>query len=232
MVRRGPSPVDPSCCRLLTLTMSTTHCVEITKILLSDTVRAAGVALPEPSPIPYSSTTTRYGAAHLCFMVINIAVHRAGSGPEVQEPQHHYYMRGKCQTWVRGSFIHSYGFCIVAWDSTEEEHNPILDATPEVSVELPKGCSQEYKIHVHLQCEPFTAMDAPLTEVVLWKLKSHAEKAKVEELLTGLMEIVNKIPRSEGMHKAGWGSVVENERQYVVMIGWDTMEVCRTPRST
>lgn len=114
----------------------------------------------------------------------------------------------------------------LAWDATEDEHNPLLDAAAEGPVDMPQGCTQEYKIHIHLQCEPFTAIDAPLTEIVLWKLKDRAKKEVVEELLTGLMKIVNAIPRSAGMHKAGWGSVPSNERQYVVMIGWDTMEVC------
>ena len=103
-----------------------------------------------------------------------------------------------------------------------------MDASAEPPAVLPAGCTEEYKIHIHLQCEPFTAIDAPLTEIVVWKLKEHAKKEVVEELLTGLMKIVNAIPRSEGMHKAGWGSVLEDERQYIVMIGWDTMEVCYT----
>ena len=70
-------------------------------------------------------------------------------------------------------------------------------------------------------------MAAPLTEIVTWKLKEGATREKVEELLTSLMKIVNAIPRSEGFHKAGWGSVVgdDSERQYVVWIGWDDMEV-------
>lgn len=111
-----------------------------------------------------------------------------------------------------------------AWDATEDEHNPLLDAAGDAPA-APEGCTLEYRIHVHLQCEPRTALDAPLTEVVLWYLKPHATQAKVEELLTTLMGIVNKIPREEGMHRAGWGSVLGDPRQYVVMIGWDSMEV-------
>ena len=83
-----------------------------------------------------------------------------------------------------------------------------------------------YKIHIHLQCEPFSAIDAPLTEIVTWKLKEGAKREVVEELLTGLMKVVDAIPRSEGMHKAGWGTIQDEdpERQYVVWIGWDSME--------
>lgn len=84
-----------------------------------------------------------------------------------------------------------------------------------------------YRIHVHLSCEPYTAIRAPLTEIVLWHLKEGVARETVEGLLTKLMKIVNEIPFDEGMFKAGWGPVLENDRQFVVMIGWSTMEVCR-----
>lgn len=135
---------------------------------------------------------------------------RICSGWEAQDPQRYYNVR--------------------AWDATEAEHNPLLNASAEPTADLPQGYTLEYKIHVHLQCEPFTAIDAPLTEIVTWKLKEHAKREVVEELLTGLMKIVNTIPRSEGFHKAGWGSVLgdDSERQYIVWIGWDNMEAFTT----
>lgn len=84
----------------------------------------------------------------------------------------------------------------------------------------------DYRIHVRFSAEPFTALSAPLTEIVLWTLREDAPRPKVEELLTKLMEIVNNIPSSEGLYKADWGPVLDNERQFVVLIGWENMEVC------
>jgi len=77
-------------------------------------------------------------------------------------------------------------------------------------------------------CEPFTALDAPLTEFVLWDLKEGAEPPVVRALLTRLMAVVDAIPRAEGMHRAGWGSVVGDDRKYFVVIGWDSMEAFQT----
>lgn len=114
---------------------------------------------------------------------------------------------------------------VTAWNGTEDEHNPILDAVPDLVSDTPQTAELVYKFHVHLTCEPFTALDAPLTEFVVWDLKEGAEPATVTALLTKLMAVVNAIPREEGMHKAGWGSVIGDERKYVIMIGWDSMEV-------
>ena len=85
--------------------------------------------------------------------------------------------------------------------------------------------NMEYRIHAQFDIEPYTALSSPLTEIVLWTKKAGASREKVEELLTALMRIVNTIPASEGMYKAGWGPVMENEDQFVVLIGWKNMEV-------
>ncbi|KAF7790289.1 hypothetical protein EIP86_001243 [Pleurotus ostreatoroseus] len=86
----------------------------------------------------------------------------------------------------------------------------------------------DYRIHVRFSAEPFTALSAPLTEIVLWTLRDDAPRQKVEELLTKLMGIVNNIPSSEGLYKADWGPVLDNERQFVVLIGWENMEAFQT----
>ncbi|KAI0700938.1 hypothetical protein BC835DRAFT_322887 [Cytidiella melzeri] len=87
-----------------------------------------------------------------------------------------------------------------------------------------------YQIHVHLQCEPYTALGAPLTEIVTWRVRKGASRPVVEQLLTKLMGIVNKIPFEEGLYKAGWGRVInlDPEIHFIVMIGWTTMEAFTT----
>lgn len=129
---------------------------------------------------------------------------RVCSGQEVQEPNYSYFVR--------------------AWDATEDEHNPLLDEEDAAGPSTPASCLVKWSHHVHLTCEPYTALDAPLTEFVYWNLKEGADPATVRELLTRLMAVVNAIPREEGMHKAGWGSVVGDDTKYFVVIGWDNME--------
>jgi hypothetical protein len=84
-----------------------------------------------------------------------------------------------------------------------------------------------YRLHVHLECEPYTALNAPLTEIVVWKMLEGVSRGAVEQLLTKLMDIVDNIPVEQGKYKAGWGRVINDnsEWQFVVMIGWRDMEV-------
>lgn len=103
-----------------------------------------------------------------------------------------------------------------AWDATEGEHNAALAV---------QKLSPEYSVRIHMVHEPHTALSAPLTELVFWDLKEGAEPAKVEELLTKLSAAVNAIPRAEGLHRAGWGSVVGDKRKYAVINGWDSVDV-------
>ncbi|PSS32078.1 hypothetical protein PHLCEN_2v2154 [Hermanssonia centrifuga] len=136
---------------------------------------------------------------------------RSCSGIEVQESQHLYLVN--------------------AWEAPENHTiapaSNVEGARGEHSVDA-SASNLEYHIHVHFSEEPYTALSAPLTEIVLWTLKEGSPRAKVEELLTDLMTVVNGIPTSAGMHKAGWGPVLENEKQFVVLIGWENMEAFQT----
>lgn len=144
-------------------------------------------------------------------------------GLEVQEPRNLYFVRGESNGPLkRPNRLHHHSRS--AWETSEQLHD-LTDSF--VKATHPSGVPGEltYNVHVHLSCEPYTALEAPLTEIVLWTLREGASREKVEELLPALMRIVNAIPFSEGMYKAGWGPVSNNDGQFVVMIGWETMEV-------
>lgn len=106
----------------------------------------------------------------------------------------------------------------LAWDAVSPVHCLPQEA-------LARGAGAEYSVHVHLSCEAYAALSAPLTEIVVWTLREGASRARVEELLAALVAVVSAIPFSKGMYGAGWGPVVDDERTFVVLIGWSSMEV-------
>lgn len=113
-----------------------------------------------------------------------------------------------------------------AWSTADPLHSlpPDFSGAPRGQLRNIPG-ELKYNLHVHLHGEPYTALAAPLTEIVVWTLREGAPRRNVEELLTALMAVVNAIPFAEGMYKAGWGPVLNDARKFVVMIGWSTMEV-------
>ena len=116
-----------------------------------------------------------------------------------------------------------------AWDTSKHLHDLTSHVTHEANTRIDSTISGKlaYRIHVHLECEPYTALNAPLTEVVVWKMREGASRAVVEQLLTKLMSIVTKIPMEEGKYKNGWGRIIneDKEKQFIVLIGWTDMEV-------
>ncbi|KAI0344826.1 hypothetical protein BDW22DRAFT_1354989 [Trametopsis cervina] len=117
-------------------------------------------------------------------------------------------------------------YVIRAWDTSYALHDLTCSFSEEANLHIDSIVPGvlDYRMHVHLQCEPYTALASPLTEIVVWNLREGAQKAVVEALLTKLMGIVNTIPFGDGMYKAGWGHVTNDESKYVVMIGWTTLE--------
>ena len=81
-----------------------------------------------------------------------------------------------------------------AWDTSKHLHDLTSHVTHEANTRIDSTISGKlaYRIHVHLECEPYTALNAPLTEVVVWKMREGASRAVVEQLLTKLMSIVTK----------------------------------------
>lgn len=116
-----------------------------------------------------------------------------------------------------------------AWDTPKHLHAQTSSLTQEANARIDPTIpgKMAYRIHVHLECEPYTALSAPLTEIVVWKMREGASRAVVEQLLTKLMAIVSKIPIEEGKYKNGWGRILNEdaERQFIVLIGWTDMEV-------
>ncbi|KAI0093287.1 hypothetical protein BDY19DRAFT_989940 [Irpex rosettiformis] len=123
-------------------------------------------------------------------------------------------------------------YLVRAWDASKHLHDLTSNVTREANARIDSTISGKmaYRIHVHLECEPYTALNAPLTEVVVWKMREGASRAVVEQLLTKLMAIVTKIPIEEGKYKNGWGRIIneDKERQFIVLIGWTDMEAFTT----
>lgn len=151
-------------------------------------------------------------------------------GLESQDAENLYLLRGEFNLGVDKKYSNA-PRPDVAWDTARSLHTLSANITHESDTRIYPTIPGKlaYRFHVHLKCEPYTALSAPLTEIVLWKMREGVKKETVEQLLTKLMSIVNKIPSKEGLYKAGWGRVMNDdpEWQFVVMIGWTDMEVKR-----
>lgn len=80
-----------------------------------------------------------------------------------------------------------------------------------------------YIYHTYLELnEPYDALDAPFTEVLLYTLKDGADKAKFRETLNALIVHANTWSAT---HKGGWGQIIEDESIFAVVLGWDNAEV-------
>ncbi|KAJ3554926.1 hypothetical protein NM688_g2851 [Phlebia brevispora] len=180
------------------------YCTAISKFVLCDEGQEASWPATPPSPLsPVSPLSLDFKKSH--------SRAKSCSGYEVQESKNMYL--------------------VDAWETPNPEDDILtLTAEPQDYDSPPSSptANLDYRIHVRFSVEPYTALSAPLTEIVLWTLRDGASRETVERLLTTLMRIVGSIPTSKGMYKAGWGPVLDNEQQFVVLIGWENMEAFQT----
>ena len=67
------------------------------------------------------------------------------------------------------------------------------------------------------------ALDAPLTELAVWTLRAGADRAQFQDELERLHGLLRReVPE---MVDGGWGAAVEDERVFVVVLGWESVEV-------
>ncbi len=90
----------------------------------------------------------------------------------------------------------------------------------------PSATILESMKHVTFNTEPYTALKSPLAEFAIWTLYESTDKQKFQEKLEKLVDLVINLPPPAKVYKGGWGPVVENDRQFVVLLGWESLEVC------
>lgn len=82
----------------------------------------------------------------------------------------------------------------------------------------------EFVQHTFLSTStPEDALNAPITEFVFWDLKEDTDKEEFKGLLS---ELIDKILANDAVkNRGGWGSVVEDDRRFAVVLGWNSKEV-------
>jgi hypothetical protein len=70
--------------------------------------------------------------------------------------------------------------------------------------------------------EPYPALDASITEIAIWTLREGANKEEFEQLLSAG---IHKIVETPSIYGGGYGVVAEDDRKYVEVLGWNSMEV-------
>ena len=81
---------------------------------------------------------------------------------------------------------------------------------------------------VHVLFRPFPptkALEAPVTELVVVDVKDGALPEDLEPGLTKLCNLVVTKYSGQGVRDAVWGVTNESNKQYVVAIGWDSVQV-------
>lgn len=82
----------------------------------------------------------------------------------------------------------------------------------------------EFVQHTHLSTPtPEDALKAPITEFVIFSLK---EGTDVEEFKGVLSKFVAPILATDAVkNRGGWGPIVEDERKFAIVLGWNSKEV-------
>ena len=115
-----------------------------------------------------------------------------------------------------------------AWASLESHKAAV--ASKEAMVQLMKDFSpiRVDGVYVHditFNNEPYPALNAPTTEIAVWTLKEDTDRSIFQEKLDAFIQIVKGLDASKGVRPGGWGPVAQNDRQFCVMLGWDSLEV-------
>lgn len=79
--------------------------------------------------------------------------------------------------------------------------------------------------HVPFSAPIDTALAAPFTELAMFTLKPEAARDGIPQKLdTLLKQMYEQVP--EDVRAGGWGGIIEDERKFLVCLGWQDLEVC------
>ncbi|KAJ3553803.1 hypothetical protein NM688_g3423 [Phlebia brevispora] len=121
-----------------------------------------------------------------------------------------------------------YLYIAVVWQSMQHQ----LDALADEGVRKKFGetfsaveASRIFQHRVTFSAEPFTALSAPVTEFATWTVKETKDREQFKVQLQRLSDTIVSYPSSIGIHKGGWGTVVEDEKEMMILMGWDSLEI-------
>ena len=112
------------------------------------------------------------------------------------------------------------------WESIEHHHAFInnKERYSALRESLDKGVEKfDFLYHVTLAPnDPYPALEAPLTELAIWKMREGIDRTKFTDIFTPLMaKGIERLPIQTG----GWGASAEDDEQFTVILGWESLEV-------
>ena len=138
-------------------------------------------------------------------------------------------MRLTCNSLLDTSVTHaSYLGYGAVWE-TVAHHQALVDNKeiyPNLVKSILQGASKlEFVQHTILSTStPEDALNAPVTEIVFWTLKEGTDKEQFKGLLS---EFISKLLETEQVkNRGGFGTIVEDDRKFAVLLGWNSIEVC------
>ncbi|GJE88293.1 hypothetical protein PsYK624_043760 [Phanerochaete sordida] len=120
----------------------------------------------------------------------------------------------------------TYLWLIVAWESVEH-HRALIDDKeqyPILLASLHTVAKEIVFMHHAIFSGDFTkALGAPATEFAIWTLKEGVDRAEFQAGLAELTQLIERDAAGE-VFEGGWGAILEDERKFIVGLGWHSME--------
>ncbi|GJE88292.1 hypothetical protein PsYK624_043750 [Phanerochaete sordida] len=118
---------------------------------------------------------------------------------------------------------------IVAWETIEHHRTLMADKEkyPPLRAALQKAAKEMLAMeHVRFSGDFARALAAPVTELAVWTRKADADKAAFDAALGALVALLEGAAAKTDTDVciAGAGAVVEDERKFVVGLGWPSLE--------
>ncbi|KAI0093334.1 hypothetical protein BDY19DRAFT_923309 [Irpex rosettiformis] len=121
----------------------------------------------------------------------------------------------------------NYWWAIIVWE-TVEHHHALINNTkvyPAFCDSLNKAVANLDFTMLHAVLtpnDPYPALEAPLTELTMWKLHEGTDRTKFTDILAPLMtKGIEELPVQTG----GWGATIEEPNTFAIILGWENMEV-------
>ena len=77
--------------------------------------------------------------------------------------------------------------------------------------------------------DPYISLNAPVTEFAFWEVKNGANIVPVRDKLDQLVRDVTALDPAGTVAKSGRGVIAQSEKEFCVMFGWTSLEVCYEP---
>ncbi|EKM51873.1 uncharacterized protein PHACADRAFT_150667 [Phanerochaete carnosa HHB-10118-sp] len=119
-----------------------------------------------------------------------------------------------------------YLYAVILWESVEHHRALIADqvAYPAIGEKMRKVSNgRVWLYHVHFNAEVDKALNAPTTELALMTVKDSVETSQyLETAKTIVPQIYSTLPNE--VFEGGWGPTVENDRKFMICLGWHSVE--------